>query len=218
MKKQIVTAIAIGITGTFPAIAQESPAQQPASITPDALFELPTSQVVNTKYENGRLVFCNIVGTAVIRTSLGVEAGTQMAAEKAKANARAAFVEWIKVNARSITTTSDEAIVNVKGQGDESGESTTEEGKMEEKFKREVSTKAEGLVRGMDGVGSRQVGNRMVCLFKWSSKSFNAATNLEQDSKASEFGATMPSTSSGGSKRKSGVEEKTTILPGWDQP
>jgi hypothetical protein len=214
MKTQIVTAIAIGITGSFPVMA--APTQQP-NIPIESLFELTKSDVVNQKFENGRLVFCNVVGISVIRTSLGEAMGLQIAGEKSGNNAKEAFVAWTKTNVTSITSQGDEAIVTVKGQGDESGVSTSEESKGEDRFKKEVALKAQGLVRGLSLVGSKQIGNKMVTVYKWSSKAFNAATNLEADSKASESGVTMP-TSASGVKRKAGVDEKTVVLPGWDQP
>jgi hypothetical protein len=217
MKKQIVTAIAIGITGIFPAVAQEASTQQPSGIPIESIFELPKSDVVNQKFENDRLVFCNVVGIAVIRTSLGEAMGLQIAGEKAGNNAKEAFVAWTKTNVTSITSQGDEAIVTVKGQGDETGVSTSEESKGEDRFKKEIALKSQGLVRGLSLVGSKQVGNKMVTVFKWSPKAFNAATKLEADSKASESGTSIP-TSNGGGKRKAGVEEKTTVLPGWDQP
>ena len=225
MKKQIVTAIAIGITGIFPGLAQDtenqtaSTQQAPPSnmASLEQIFENCKSGIYNQKFENGRMVFCHVAGTAVIRTSLGAETGLEIANDNADNNAKASFVEWIKANVSSIKQSGREALVTIQGQSDGNEESTTEQSKSLDTNKKEVTQQAAGLVRGLSIVGSKQVGKQLVVVYKWSSKAFNAATNLEADSKASESAVTMPTTT-GGVKRKAGVVEKTVVLPGWDQP
>ena len=115
MKKQIVTAIAIGITGIFPGLAQEEsvPQEAPQQSSSEALKNLalrgPGS--IDKKDENGRLKSLKIVGACEIPSSMSIGRGRMFAQKKAEINAQNAFIKWMENNVSSITQSGDEDIV-----------------------------------------------------------------------------------------------------------
>jgi hypothetical protein len=149
MKKQIVTAIAIGITGTFPALAQESPedqhTQEESQGNPQTALRnlaLMGSGAVEKKVENGRLKSLRIVGFCEIPNSMSIGRGRKFAQGKAFMDAQNQFIKWMENNVSSITQSGDEDIVMIDNGEDSSKGSST--------FKEEIRSEAQGLIRGLN--------------------------------------------------------------------
>lgn len=180
MKKQIVTAIVIGITGTLPALAQEDNAanepipQEANSNGVEALAALGDG-CHDIKKDNGRLKSMKVVGSARISSALGTTKGLQIARQRAKLAAQQEFIEWIKTNVTGMRSSEDETVLQLESGSD----GPTESGKSLETDKRTIASQAEGLVRGLTLIGKKQEGETLTLVFGWSSKNTDLARQAE---------------------------------------
>jgi hypothetical protein len=188
---------------TLPLAAQESPEE-----VVKRLAELGEG-VHEVKAENGRLRSLKIVGQERISTVLGPEKGLMTAQKRASMKANAAFVEWMGSNVSSISTSGEETVVVVTGDG----QGVTEQGKSSETTRREIVTKAEGLVRGLSLVGKDQDPDSklLTLVFSWSPE--RAALSDEARTANREPSRPIPSQPAvdGGS-----IPRKTIVSPDFD--
>jgi hypothetical protein len=202
MKKQIVTAIAIGITGTFPALAQEDNAANepiPQQSSDEGLKNLalrgPGS--IDKKEENGRLKSLRIVGACEIPSSMSIGRGRMFAQKKAEINAQNAFIKWMENNVSSITQSGDEDIVMIENADDSNKSSST--------LKEEIKSEAKGLIRGLTIIHVEVVAEeRMLYVVAgWSSKNADLARQAQSsNNKKGDSGAPAANSSSKASNSK----------------
>ncbi len=135
-------------------------AQQPAADSTDntqaiqALADLGPGVHKIQKDVVGRMKSCVIVGQARISTVLGNAKGLELARTRAKLNANAEFVRWMKSTVKAVESMTNESIVYLEG----SGAGINESGKATEVTKENVEVLAEGVVRGMTLIGVHQDG------------------------------------------------------------
>jgi len=187
----------------LPLTAQESPEE-----VVKRLVQLGEG-VHEVKAENGRLRSLKIVGQERISTVLGPEKGLMTAQKRASMKANAAFVEWMGSNVSSISTSGEETIVVVTGDG----QGITEQGKSSETTRREIVTKAQGLVRGLSLVGKDQdpESKLLTLVFSWTPE--RAALSEESRAANREPSRTIPArpAEDGGS-----IPRKTVVSPDFD--
>lgn len=218
MKKQIVTAIAIGITSTFSAMAQEANAQNepiPQEANSDGVENLAAlgDGCHNIKKENGRLKSMKIVGSARISSALGTTKGLQIARQRAKLAAQQEFIEWIKTNVTGMRSSEDETVLQLESGSD----GPTESGKSLETDKRTIASQAEGLVRGLTLIGKKQEGETLTLVFGWSSKNTDLARQAEAANNKP-VGSGDASSRPGSTKlNSSGVKSETVTGSSFDE-
>ncbi len=183
-----------------PSFAQETPEQIVQRIT--SLGE----GVHEVKTEAGCLRSLKVVGQERISTVLGASKGIQTAQKRATLKANAAFVEWMKSNVSSISSSSDETIVTLEGDG----KGIKEQGKASETTRQEIATKAQGLVRGLTLVAKDQQAETLTLVFSWSpEKAALAADASAANSSRSGSGGQAPLTRE--------VPRKTVVSPDFDR-
>jgi hypothetical protein len=218
MKKQIVTAIAIGIASTFSAMAQEGNAQNepiPQEANSDGVENLAAlgDGCHNIKKENGRLKSMKIVGSARISSALGTTKGLQIARQRAKLAAQQEFIEWIKTNVTGMRSSEEETVLQLESGSD----GPTESGKSLETDKRTIASQAEGLVRGLTLIGKKQEGETLTLVFGWSSKNTDLARQAEAANNKP-VGSGDASSRPGSTKlNSSGVKSETVTGSSFDE-
>jgi len=164
------------------------------------------------KNDNGTLKSLKAVGSSRISTVLGKSKGLKMARKKAMMKANAEFVSWMKSEVSSINTDSEETIVTLQGDG----ENTTEQAISTEMSKSEITKKAQGLVRGLTLVAKdiNADGDTMTLVYLWSPKKAafakSASHTNNSDDTPSAKKATPPAA-------KGKVSPKRVVSPGFDE-
>jgi hypothetical protein len=218
MKKQIVTAIAIGITGIFPGFAQEENAnQEPISQESnsngvDALAALGDG-CHDIQKPNGSLKSMKVVGSARISMALGATKGLQIARQRAKLAAQQEFIEWIKTNVKGMRSSEDETVLQLESGTD----GPTESGKSLETDKRAIASQAEGLVRGLTLIGKKQDNETLTLVFGWSSKNTDLARQAEAANNKAATSEDVKSNSAGNKIKSSGVKNETVKGSAFDE-
>jgi hypothetical protein len=218
MKKQIVTAIAIGITGTFPALAQndnslnEPIPQEANSNGVEALAALGDG-CHDIKKDNGRLKSMKVVGSARISSALGTTKGLQIARQRAKLAAQKEFIEWIKTKVTAVGFSEEESVLQLESGND----GPTESGKGLETDKRKIASQAEELVRGLTLIGKKQEGETLTLVFGWSAKNTDLARQAEAANNKP-VGSGDASSRPGSTKlNSSGVKSETVTGSSFDE-
>jgi len=162
---------------------------------------------------NGKLKSVKVVGQARISTVLGKTKGLETAQQRAKASAQQSFIEWIKLNVKSISVSGDETIITLEGDGN----TVKEQGKGSEKATNDVTTEAAGIIRGLALVGKHvdADGGNVTLVYAWSparaAQAAEAAAINADDRPAGVDGA-KPGSKPG----ESPVKTKTTASPDFD--
>jgi hypothetical protein len=167
-------AIACAVTMALAALSSGSYGQQAAPETADRgtivrqLAELGPGVHKVQKDEAGRMKSCVIVGQARISTVLGNAKGLELAQKRAKLDANAQFVKWMKSSIRAVESMANETIVYLEG----SDKALSESGKATEVTKDNVEIAAQGVVRGMTMIGIHQdgAGGLFTVVFGWTPK------------------------------------------------
>ena len=156
MKKSLVSALAVTLFGLTGGLQAQEPAADVSNNTQaiQALAELGPGVHKIQKDDAGRLKSCVIVGQARISTVLGTAKGLELARTRAKLNANAEFVRWMKSTVKAVESMTNESIVYLEG----SGAGLSESGKATEVTKDNVEVLAEGVIRGMTLIGAHQDG------------------------------------------------------------
>lgn len=180
--------------------AQESPEQIVKRLT-----ELGEG-IHEVKSEGGKLKSLMVVGQERISTVLGEAKGLQTAQKRATLKANAAFVEWMKTHVTSISSTGDETIITMAGDG----QNVSEQGKASETTRQQIVTMSEGLVRGLALVAKDQNPDTkmMTLIFSWSLE--KAALANEAKSANNKPSSVAPSTPAPDSKD---IPRKTVVSP-----
>ena len=101
------------------------------------------------KDDKGRITSCIVVGQARISTVLGKTKGLQTARQRARLDASAQFIKWLKEKVSVHAKSEDETILFLEGSEDNDKEALKESGKAVEKTSEKIESIAEGMVRGM---------------------------------------------------------------------
>jgi len=101
------------------------------------------------KDKQGRITSCIVVGQARISTVLGKPKGLQDARDKARLDASAQFVKWLKEKVSVHEKGENETILFIEGSEDNDKAALKESGKAVEKSTKKFESISEGMVRGL---------------------------------------------------------------------
>lgn len=214
MKKQIVTAIAIGITGTFPALAQEAPQEQATSSSSfEANVNLGEEVQDIKKDERGNLKSLKVVSSSRIPLSLGVAKGLEVARQRARLRAKQIFLQWMKDNVKGVQSSGEETMFQLES----ADGGPNEAGKSLETDTRAIESKVEGVVRGLELIGKKQDNETLTLIFGWKSKNADFARQAEAANNKSASSDDLKSSSGGNKIKSSGVNNETATSSSFDE-
>jgi len=194
--------------GVFDARGEEAAPAAPAPAPADAIKQLadlgPGVHKVK-KDDGGRLQSCVIVGQSRISTILGTAKGLEVAKKRARMNAQAEFVRWMKTAVAAVQLMSDSSMVVLKG----NDKTLSESGKAVELTSDNVSTLSEGVLRGLTIIGVHQDGKTetMTVVYGWTPK-YAALAEEAKDVNRQPGDST---TESGRPAQRGPVDNKTTL-------
>ncbi len=101
--------------------------------------------------DNGQVISCVAVGESRMSTVLGAARGKQNARNNAALRASGEFAKWLREEVSVVESTSQETILTLESQPDESGEAAIplESGRAIEKSTAEYTSKANAVMRGL---------------------------------------------------------------------
>jgi hypothetical protein len=172
MKKAQKAAVAVGICLSVFAgglYGQQSvPEAKDTSAAVRQLADLGPGVHKVQKDAAGHMKACVVVGQNRISTVLGNAKGLELAQKRAKLNANAEFIKWMKSNIKAVESMTNESIVYLEG----SDKALRESGKATEVTKDNVELVSQGVVRGMTLIGVHQDGAKGVftVVFGWTPK------------------------------------------------
>lgn len=207
MKKIAIGAVVLAVAAIAMNVRGED-AAAPAPAPTDAIKQLADlgPGVHKIKRDDaGRLQSCVIVGQSRISTILGTAKGLEVAKKRARMNAQAEFIRWMKTAVAAVQLMSDSSMVVLKG----NDKSLSESGKAVELTSDNVSTLSEGVLRGMTIIGVHQDGKSetMTVVYGWTPK--NAA--LAEEAKDVNRQPGDSTTESGRPAQRGPVDNKTTL-------
>ena len=166
------------------------------------------------KDETGALQSLKVVGQERISKALGPAKGMMLAQKRASLKANAEFVEWMEKNVTSVTTTDDQTILTVSGDG----ENVTEQGKSEEKTSEKITQVAQGLVKGLKLVGKDQDPETglLTLVYSWSVSGAALANEAKQANNRPAESPTTKDQGKGG-KTSGEIQKKTVVSPDFDE-
>ena len=159
------------------------------------------------KDDGGHLQSCVIVGQSRISTVLGTAKGLEVARKRARMNAQAEFVRWMKTAVAAVQLMSDSSMVVLKGEGN----AVSESGKATELTSENVTTLSEGVLRGMTNIGAHQdgKGETLTIVYGWTPKNDALAEEAKEINKRP--GDATTQTPAGRPVERGTVENKTTV-------
>ena len=159
------------------------------------------------KDDGGRLQSCVIVGQSRISTVLGTAKGLEIARKRARMNAQAEFVRWMKTAVAAVQLMSDSSMVVLKGDGNV----VNENGKAVELTSDNVSTLSAGVLRGMTIIGAHQDGKTemMTIVYGWTPKHAALAEEAKEVNRRPGDSATQPL--AGHPVDRGAMDNKTTV-------
>ncbi len=192
----------------------------------DALVELGSGVTRIKKDENGNLKSLIIIGQSRISRTLGVTKGKEIAKERAKANAQAEFVKWMKSNVRTIRKQGDAMQIVIKG--DDS--SLSESGTAVETDEKQIESFSEGMIRGLEVIAAKTKDEGkdgvFTIIYGWTRGHANLAGSAEQAnnnpdiSQKTSVGSGTTTTNSGTTQTPTGgapdtrpIGDKTSVSP-----
>lgn len=131
--------------------------------------------------ENGQVKTLVVVGTARISTVLGLAKGKILATQRARLNAKAELVKWLKERVVTMEQDQEETIIQLKGNGEQN-----EEGKSTEHPNAKVDSFAEEMIRGTITLDRRisepeKDGSQILSvILGWSAKNNRMAKEVRQ--------------------------------------
>lgn len=238
MNKYIATAFAGAMLLAAPAWAEEeSNSGSDADAKIKKYIEMGPGVVTYKTDENNTLRSCLIVGQARISKVFGAAKGKLDAKKKAKLNAEAEFVGWLKKNVSAMSQ-DGEMTVSVMEGSEENGESETRESGVSTNTTSHITTtQAQGQLRGMRLLAADQNDEYMSMVYAWKPEYAAAAagaagamnTKDAAPGQAAPTGIDAPAgsvagaagatggASSGSGKSKIKIESKTTIADDADE-
>jgi len=210
-KNRIILAVAALVCSSLQAADQ--PTETPEQIVKRLADLGPGVHEAKTE-TNGTLKSVKVVGQARISTVLGKAKGMEIAQQRAKASAQQAYIEWLKLNAKSVSVHNDESIITLEGEGN----AQKEQGKASEKHTNDFATEAAGIIRGLALVGKHvdAEGLNLTLVYVWSparaAQAAQAAATNSEDRPTGTDGS-KPSSKPADSP----VKTKTTVAPDFDR-
>ena len=132
--------------------------------------------------EKGHVKTLVVVGTSRVSTVLGLAKDKKIATQRARLNAKAELVKWLREKVSTMEQDQEETIIQLKGDG----ENQTEEGKSTEHMITKVESFAEGMVRGMITLNltvskpEKDGSQTLSIILGWSSKNNQMAKEVRQ--------------------------------------
>ena len=135
--------------------------------------------------EHGNIKSLAVVGQARVSTSLGIAKGKMMAQKKARLEAKAELIKYLKEEVKFIEATQGEEVLQLKGKG----QGVEEEGKSIEMTATRIESVAEGMLRGMTTVFtsySKEEDGSQICsiVLGWNLKNLKAAEQVKSAMKS----------------------------------
>ncbi len=210
MRSSAVWVVVVALVGgVLNARGEDVSAPAPAPSPADAIKQLadlgPGVHKIK-KDDAGRLQSCVIVGQSRISTVLGTAKGLEIARKRARMNAQAEFVRWMKTAVAAVQLMSDSSMVVLKG----NDKTTSESGKAVELTSDNVSTLSEGVLRGMTIIGVNQDAKTetMTIVYGWTPK--NAAL-AEEAKDVNRHPGDSTTETTGRPVERGTVDNKTTV-------
>lgn len=224
MNKSILTVIAGAAMLTTQALfAQDGEDAQSAKMK--AYAEMGAGvQMPKTEKVNGKNVFkhCIIVGEARFSTALGVGKGLSVARRNAKLKAEAEFVSWMKTHVSAVRSNGDETVMELSGKD---GELESETGTSTETSSEQITSAAQGAIRGMQKIGEwRDSENKMLyVIYAWKPDFAEMAAEVErgmeppQPSQKQSAEKTQVRKEEAEDDKKAPFREKVLVAPGAEE-
>ena len=141
--------------------------------------ELPGVQRVQID-ENGTLKSFVVTGTSRISKALGITKGKQIAQRRALLRAKAEIIRWLNEKLVAVESLGEESALTISNDG----EKLSEQGKSAEFSQEQISSFAEGLVKGTTPIyteiRSIQDEQEFVIVLGWSAKNVQKANQAQK--------------------------------------
>lgn len=182
----------------------------------EKVAELPGVQRVQID-ENGTLKSFVVTGTSRISKALGITKGKQIAQRRALLQAKAEIIRWLNEKLVAVENFGEESVLTISNDG----EKPSEQGKTAEFSQQQISSFAEGLVKGTTPIyteiRSIQDEQELVIVLGWS------AQNVRMTNQAQKIMTTEPKSpqttqqknieSNASSSTKKKLPPPSTMLP-----
>ena len=135
------------------------------------------------KDAKGRITSCVVVGRAVISTVLGKEEGVEDARDKARLDASAQFVKWLKEKVSIHEKSEEERIYFIEGSEENDKETLKASGKKVDKKTKRFESISEGQVLGLQ-VLHLEVSDKdktYTLVMGWSAENAKAIEKIEKE-------------------------------------
>ena len=211
-KMMITTGIVLFITLGIPCLQ----AKEKVSVDWGKVAELPGVQRVQTD-ENGVVKSFVVTGASKISKVLGATKGKQIAQRRALLHAKVEIVKWLNEKLIAVEKGGEETTITISG--DE--EKSSEQGKSVEFSQAQISSFAEGLVKGTTPIYTEirtvQDEQEFVIVLGWSAKNVQKANQVQKimttESKSSHAIQQKNEESNVSSTTGEKMPPKNTILP-----
>ena len=198
------------VTSTFTcALAEESPEE-----AVKRMAQMGPGVHDVRKDATGALQSLKVVGQERIPKALGPAKGIMFAQKRASMRADAEFVEWMKKNINSVSSSGDETIVTLSGDGENLSEGAKNDGKDTAQITRE----AQGLVKGLKLVGKDQDPDTglLTLVYSWSPSGAQLANEAKQANNRPTEPSAKPTQEESG-KPSQEIQKKTVVSPDFDE-
>ena len=134
------------------------------------------------KDAKGRITSCVVVGQSRISTVLGKAEGLQNARTKARQDASAEFVKWLKEKVSVHENSDKETILFTEGSEENDKEALKESGKTVDKTSKKFESISQGQVRGLQVLHLEVSANgkTYTLVFGWSAENAKAVEKIEK--------------------------------------
>ena len=134
------------------------------------------------KDAQGRITSCIVVGQSRISTVLGAAKGKEIARDRARLDASAQFVTWLKEKVSVHVKSDDQATLFLEGAEGNDKDALKESGKAVESTSKTMDSVAEGLIRGLQVLQVAVSGKdkTYTILMGWEAKTAAATNAVEK--------------------------------------
>jgi hypothetical protein len=164
------------------------------------------------KDRQGRIQSCMIVGESRISTVLGKAKGLETARGRARLDASAQFIKWLKEDISVHEKSEDETILFVEGSKENDEEALKESGKAVEKTGKKIESVCRGLVRGLQVLHVEVSGEdkTYTLVMGWSAEDATGTKGVGEinDSDTTKAGAEKPASGHAEKKPDKKIEDK----------
>lgn len=179
----------------------------------------PGPPIVNLD-KKGRITSCIVVGQARIHTVLGKAKGLEIARKRARLDATARFVQFLRQDVSIYENKEDATIVLIKGSKENDKDAPKQSGGAVEKNSEKMEAISKGLVRGLQVLHAEQSDKdeTFTLVLGWSAANAKAAESIEKhegDKKDDPKSSDEPKKKKKKKKKKGDkkIEDKKTTSP-----